>query len=226
MHPRGPQVQKRGLDPPGACLARVIRERRTPIIGSAKAEDPMFDTALIVMAMQRDYLPGGKIPLPDMDRAVERAATLIALFRASHMPVIHVRHLEQDPAVGFLLEGTPGTDIEPRVAPQGEEMLITKHYPNAFRDTTLAKVLHMQGATELFFCGATSNRCVDSTVRAAFDMGYHCTVIEDACAAAGLEFAGKVIPATQVHGVFMAALASACGEVVDLKTFSARVAGN
>lgn len=185
----------------------------------------MSDTVLIVIAMQRDYVAGGKMPLPEMERALERAASLIALFRASGMPVLHVRHLEQDPAVGFLLEGTPGTDIDPRAAPQGEEMLIIKHYPNAFRDTTLARVLHAQGATELFFCGATSNRCVDSTVRAAFDMSYHCTVIEDACAAANLEFGGKAIAAAQVHGVFMAALACACGEVVDLETFSARVAG-
>jgi nicotinamidase-related amidase len=81
------------------------------------------------------------------------------------------------------------------------------------------------GAKELFFCGAMSNMCVDATVRAAFDMGYHCTVIEDACAASDLEFGGNVIPATLVHGAFMAALASAYGEVVDLKTFSNRLAG-
>jgi nicotinamidase-related amidase len=183
----------------------------------------MSDTVLIVIAMQRDYFAGGRSPLRDMERALERTARLIVMFRANAMPVIHVRHLEHDPAVGFLLEGTPGADIDPRVAPQGEDVLITKHYPNAFRDTNLAKVLHVQGAKELFFCGATSNRCIDSTVRAAFDMGYRCTVIEDACAAADLEFGGKAIPALLVHGVFMAALACACGEVVDLKTFSARM---
>ncbi len=160
-----------------------------------------------------------------MERAVERAAALIALFRDSGLPVIHVRHLEKDPAVGFLLEGTPGTDLDPRVAPQGEDLLITKHYPNAFRDTTLAKVLHRMGAKELFFCGAMSNLCVDAAVRAAFDMDYHCTVIEDACAASDLEFGGKTIPAAQVHAVFMAALASAYGEVVDLETFSGRLTG-
>ena len=184
----------------------------------------MFDTALIVIDMQRDYLAGGKFPLPGIERTVERAAQLITLFRSSGMPVIHIRHFEMDPAVGFLHEGTPGAEIDPRVAPQGDDMLITKNYPNAFRDTTLTKVLHVLGAKELFFCGAMSNLCVDATVRAAFDMGYHCTVIEDACAASDLEFAGEVIPAAVVHRAFMAALASAYGEVVDLKTFSDRLA--
>jgi nicotinamidase-related amidase len=184
----------------------------------------MFDTALIVIDLQRDYLAGGKFPLPGIERAIERAAVLIALFRARGTPVIHVRHVELDPAVGFLLEGTPGVEIDPRVAPQGEDMMITKNYPNAFRDTTLPKVLHVLGAKELFFCGAMSNLCIDATVRAAFDMGYHCTVIEDACAASDLTFGGNVIPQAQVHGAFMAALASAYGEVVDLRTFSDRLA--
>ena len=183
----------------------------------------MFDTALIVIDLQRDYFAEGKFPLPGIERTVERAAQLIALFRSSGMPVIHVRHVERDPAVGFLLDDTPGIEIDSRVAPRGEDMLITKHYPNAFRDTTLAKILHVLGAKELFFCGAMSNLCVDATVRAAFDMGYRCTVIEDACAASDLEFGGNVIPATLVHGAFMAALASAYGEVVDLKTFSERL---
>ena len=142
------------------------------------------------------------------------------------MPVVHVRHVELDPAVGFLLECTPGAEIDPRVAPQGEDMLITKNYPNAFRDTTLPKVLHVLGAKELFFCGAMSNLCVDATVRAAYDMGYRCTVIEDACAASDLEFRGNRISAGQVHAAFMAALTSAYGEVVDLKTFSDRLAGS
>ena len=183
----------------------------------------MFDTALLVIDLQRDYFPGGKFELPGIERTVERAALMATLFRTNGMPVIHIRHFELDSAVGFLLEGTPGVEIDARVAPQGEDMLITKNYPNAFRDTTLAKVLHVLGAKELFFCGAMSNMCIDATVRAAFDMGYRCTVVEDACAASNLEFGGNVIPAEQVHGAFMAALASAYGEVVDLSTFSERL---
>ncbi len=184
----------------------------------------MFPTALVVIDLQRDYFPGGNFALPDIERAAARAAELIDLFHRHRLPVIHIRHFEMDPAVGFLLGGTPGAEIDPRVAPQGDDLLITKNYPNAFRDTTLAKIIHVLGAKELFFCGAMSNMCVDATVRAAFDMGYHCTVIEDACAASDLEFGGNVIPAALVHGAFMAALASAYGEVVDLKTFSNRLA--
>ena len=100
--------------------------------------------------LQRDYFPGGKFELPGIERTVERASSLIALFRAQGMPVIHVRQIEKDEAVGFLLDGTPGIEIDPRVKPQGEDMLITKCYPNAFRDTTLARIIHALGAKELF----------------------------------------------------------------------------
>jgi nicotinamidase-related amidase len=106
----------------------------------------MFDTALIVIDLQRDYLADGKFPLPGIERTIERAVQIIHLFRVRGMPVIHVRHVERDPAAGFLLEDTPGAEIDPRVAPQGEDMLITKNYPNAFRETTLAKILHILGA--------------------------------------------------------------------------------
>lgn len=181
-----------------------------------------FSTTLVVIDLQRDYFPGGNFPLPDIERATVRAVQLIELFRHHGLPVVHVRHLEKDPKVGFLLEGTVGSEIEPRVAPAGQDLLITKSWPNAFRDTTLNKILHVLGSHELVFCGAMSNMCVDATVRAAFDLGFRCTVIDDACAACDLEFNGVTIPSTHVQGAFMGALASAYGEVLDFRTFSAR----
>ena len=51
-----------------------------------------------------------------------------------------------------------------------------------------------------------SHMCVDTTVRAAFDLGYRCTVISDACATRNLEFEGKVVDSADVHAAFMASL--------------------
>ena len=94
----------------------------------------MFDTTLNVIDLQRDYL----------------AVVLIALFRANRPPVVPVPPFHKSPPVGFLLERPPPAGLGPRRAPQGDEMLITKNYPNAFRDTTLAKILHVPGAKEFF----------------------------------------------------------------------------
>jgi hypothetical protein len=51
------------------------------------------------------------------------------------------------------------------------------------------------------------------------DAGFTCTVIHDACASRDLQFGGKVIPASQVHAAFMAALASFYARVLSLEEF-------
>jgi nicotinamidase-related amidase len=61
--------------------------------------------------------------------------------------------------------------------------------------------------------------CIDATTRAAFDLGFKCMVIQDACATRNLEFGGKTIAAEQVHGSFMAALGSAYAGVLTLEEF-------
>ena len=59
--------------------------------------------------------------------------------------------------------------------------------------------------------------CVDSTVRAGFDLGYRVTVVEDACATRDLSFNGEVILAKEVHGSFMSALGAVFASVVNTK---------
>ena len=59
-----------------------------------------------------------------------------------------------------------------------------------------------------------SHMCIDATTRAAFDYGFRCTVIHDACATRDLAFAGLTIPAAHVHGAFMAALGMRYARVI------------
>jgi nicotinamidase-related amidase len=56
--------------------------------------------------------------------------------------------------------------------------------------------------------------CIDATTRAAFDLGFACTVLDDACATRDLAFKGKPVPAAAVHASFMAALAVPYAKVV------------
>jgi nicotinamidase-related amidase len=61
--------------------------------------------------------------------------------------------------------------------------------------------------------------CIDATTRAAFDLGFNCVVIQDACATRNLEFGGKTIAAELVHGSFMAALGSVYARVLGLDEY-------
>lgn len=51
-----------------------------------------------------------------------------------------------------------------------------------------------------------THMCIDATVRAAFDFGFHCTVIHDACATKDLSFKNATIPAVYIHNTILASL--------------------
>ena len=164
-------------------------------------------TALLLVDVQNDYFAGGAMPLEEMDRAAVRAARLLAAFRERGLPIVHVRHLSVRPGATFFVSGTPGADIHPSVAPRAGEPVVEKNFPNAFRATDLEPRLRAAGGDHLVIAGAMSHMCIDATARAAFDHGFKCTVAEDACATRALEFAGRTLPARDVHAAFMAALA-------------------
>ena len=179
----------------------------------------MTGKVLLCIDIQSDYFSHGAYPLPHMERASKAALQLLANFRENHQAIIHVCHTEADPASGFLVKGTEGAKIEPRFAPRAGEAIIEKHSPNSFKETELEQKLRALSPQEVVFCGAMSNLCIDASVRAASDLGFACCVVEDACAAADLEFQSRKIEARQVHDAFMAALASCYGRVVTLSEF-------
>jgi nicotinamidase-related amidase len=116
--------------------------------------------------------------------------------------------------VPFFVPGTEGAEIIPVVAPADGELVITKNYPNSFRETKLKQALDAEGIQDVVVVGAMSHMCIDATSRAAADLGYSTTIVEDACATRDLEFNGKTVPAAQVHAAYMSALAFAYGKVV------------
>lgn len=166
----------------------------------------MSKRAVVVIDLQNEYLPTGKLPLNGIESAVANAAKVIADARSKNIPVIHVRHEFVHGEMPVFVPGSDGVQIQTAVAPEAGEPVVVKNYPNSFRDTNLKQLLDEQGVDELVVVGAMSHMCVDAGVRAAADMGYPVTVIHDACATLDLEFGGVQVPAAQVHAVMMAAL--------------------
>lgn len=70
------------------------------------------------------------------------------------------------------------------IGPEGDEMVFNKTGSNAFETTNLNYVLHNVGIKKLFIMGLLTDECVAGTVKSAADLGYDCTVLEDACTAA------------------------------------------
>jgi nicotinamidase-related amidase len=169
---------------------------------------------LLIIDIQRDYFPGGAFPLVAPEAAAEAARDALAAFRAGGEPVVHLRHIWDDPEAPFFRKGSEGTEIHPLVAPAEGETVITKDEANGFLGTNLEDHLRTTGIDQLVVAGMMSSMCVDATVRAAADLGFQVTVVHDACAAPALEFGGRSIDGATVHAAFMAALADGYAEVV------------
>ena len=172
--------------------------------------------ALIIVDIQNDYFPGGKMALVGMEAAARQAQRVLEMFRARNKPVFHIQHLANRPGATFFLPETDGAEINESVSPKDGEPIIQKHFPNCFAGTSLQDQLKDLGVEEILFCGAMSHMCIDTTVRAAFDLGFHCLVASDACATRNLEFDGITIEAAQVHAAFMAALSSPFAQIIEV----------
>jgi nicotinamidase-related amidase len=170
--------------------------------------------AVVVVDLQNEYLPSGKLPLVGIDAALQNAARVLEDARAKGEVVVHIRHESPKPDAPFFAPGTEAVGIIPAVAPAGTEPVIVKNHPNSFRDTVLKKTLDEAGVDEVVVIGAMSHMCIAATSRAASDFGFKTLVVHDACATRDLEFNGQTVPAAQVHAANMAAIAFAHGAVM------------
>lgn len=166
----------------------------------------MENTCLLIIDIQNDYFEGGKNPLVGSNQAALNAKKILDHFRSKKLPVVLVQHVSMRPGSTFFLPNTPGVDFHPLISPVESDKIIQKNYPNSFRATELLEYLQSVNAKKLVICGMMSHMCVNSTTRAAKDLGFENVVISDACATKDLEFNGEKVEAKQVHSSFMAAL--------------------
>jgi nicotinamidase-related amidase len=181
----------------------------------------MNKRAVVVVDLQNEYLPTGKLALTGIHDALDNAARVIADARTKGDLVIHIRHESTDPDAPVFTPGTDAVQIHDTVAPAQGEPVIVKNFPNAFRKTDLKALLDDHGVDGVTVIGAMSHMCIDATPRAACDFGYKTTVVHDACATRDLEFGGQTVPAAQVHAAFMSALAFAYASVVSVDDYLA-----
>ena len=171
-------------------------------------------TGLLLIDIQNDYFPGGRMPLHQSAEAGIQAGRLLERFRTEHLPVIHVQHISTRPGSTFFLPDTEGALIHPCVHPETNEPVVIKHFPNSFRETNLLSLLQEQGIRQLVIAGMMTHMCVDAGVRAAVDLGFDCIVASDACATRDLVFEDRTVSAIDVHAAFLAALGVAYARVL------------
>ena len=173
----------------------------------------LADAAIVVIDAQNEYV-NGKLPLPGVDAGLREIERLLVRARAAGTPILHIRHVGR--AGGLFDPDASGGQIAAKVAPLAGEAVIDKRLPNAFAGTDLNDRLAATQRKNLVVVGFMTHLCVSSTVRAALDHGYACTVVAGATGTRDLPAASgeSVIPAQAIHEATLASLADRFAVVV------------
>ncbi len=83
-----------------------------------------------------------------------------------------------------LLDGTSAAEIIDELEPQTDDWVVTNTKVSAFAASDLDGRLRAAGIDTVVLFGVATNLCVESTGRAAGDLGYRVVIVSDACEAA------------------------------------------
>ena len=129
------------------------------------------NTALLVVDVQNGVVEGAH----ERDAVVANVASLVEKARRERVPVVWVRHSDDQ-----LARGSDEWQIVPELTPADAEPLVEKHYGDAFEDTPLETMLEELGVGRLVVVGAQTDACIRSTLHGAFVRGYDAILVGDA----------------------------------------------
>ena len=131
---------------------------------------------------------------------------LLAHWRATGRPIIHVRHDSAEPGSVFAPD-RPGNALRPGFEPLAGEALVTKSVNSAFIGTDLDLRLRRLGVDTVVAFGISTDMCVSTTIRVGANMGWKMVLVPDACDCFDLpDGKGGVIPARAIHDAHVATL--------------------
>ena len=152
--------------------------------------------ALVVVDVQRDFLPGGALGVPDGDRVVPALNRYIARFRARGLPIVFTRDWHPADHCSFHAQGGPwpphcvaasdGAAFAPDLDVAADALVVSKATATApdaysgFQGTGLAGWLREHGCRRLFIGGLATDYCVLQTVRDALAEGFEVRLLRDA----------------------------------------------
>ncbi len=175
-------------------------------------------TALIVVDMENDFVapgapmetPAGRAMLPTLKRA-------LTCCRKQGIQIIYTTHAHRRDGCDMgrfadlwlpirhgtgLVDGEPGIEIYPEIAPQAEEFIIKKRRYSAFYGTDLEIILRGLGINTVVISGVTTENCCHATARDALFRDYKVVFLSDATATFDYPDVGQgEMAAAEVHRV-------------------------
>lgn len=134
--------------------------------------------ALLVIDMQRGMF-GGPVAPYEGGRIIDNINHLIARARDAGAPIFAARHT--GPKGSPIEPGSPLSQLLPELAVNAAtDTVFDKTRPNCFHGTGLQAWLAEAGIGELVIAGMKTEYCIDTTCRAAADLGIRPILIADA----------------------------------------------
>lgn len=160
-------------------------------------------TALVLVDLQNDFLPGGALGVPGGDAVIPPLNRCAAAFAAAGRPVFATRDWHPPDHCSFREQGGPwpphcvagseGAAFAPGLALPATAMVIGKgSRPEAdaysgFDGTDLARRLRDNGCDDLVVGGLATDYCVRATALDGLREGFEVTVLTDAVAAVDVQ---------------------------------------
>ena len=155
--------------------------------------------ALLLIDVQVDFCPGGKLPIPEGDKTVPFLNRCIAAAVHAGIPVVATRDWHPRAHPSFLdaggdwpshcVQDTPGAEFHPELQlPEQAEVLskgtrFDQDQLSAFDQTGLDVFLAGLGVTRLWVAGLALDVCVLLSVEGAREHGFEVEVLLEGCRA-------------------------------------------
>jgi len=153
-------------------------------------------SALIIVDVQNDFIPGGALPVPDGDKVIEPLNKYIKLFTDLGRIIIATRDWHPPNHMSFkeyggiwpphCIQNSWGAEFHPDLHLPKDTIIISKateHDKEAysgFEGTHLHQILKDKGIKRVFVGGLATDYCVKNTVLDALKLGYETILLLDA----------------------------------------------
>lgn len=157
---------------------------------------PRAGDALIVVDLQRDFLPGGALGVPGGDAVIPPLNEYLATFERRRLPIFATRDWHTPDHCSFrdrggpwpphCVAGTPGAAFAPGLVFPESTQIVSKADQrdrdaySGFDHTDLARSLRERGVKRVFVGGLATDYCVRATVLDGLRTGFEVVVLEDA----------------------------------------------
>jgi len=200
-------------------------------------------TAMIVVDMQNDFVAkGAAMETPAARAVVPKLAEALKICRNAGIKIIYTAHVhrrdgsdmglfdDMHPPIAnrhALVDGSPGVEIYPELAPAGGEHIIKKHRYSGFFGTDLDIILREWGVDTVIISGTTTENCCHATARDAMFRNYKVVFLSDATATYDYPNCGfGVMPNADVHHATLVILAASTAHVMSVDDMRSRITKN